>query len=173
MRYRLNIDEQVIDVDWSIRPEHLGALAWMHGREYQVRGKQISAQELRLEVNGQAAWVFWATAPEGRYIFIGGHVFWIKDAAPISPRKKHCKETGPLALGHLSPPMPSVVVRILVSKGDKVTAGQGLVVVSAMKMETVLTAPRDGIVRRINTKLEAKVVPGDLLIEIEESGCYE
>jgi biotin carboxyl carrier protein len=64
--------------------------------------------------------------------------------------------------------MPAVVVRILVAEGDLVKAGQGLVVVSAMKMEAVLAAPHGGLVKRINTTLEAKVAPGDILVEIEE-----
>ena len=64
--------------------------------------------------------------------------------------------------------MPSVVVRILVEEGEQVKRGQGLVVVSAMKMETILRAPSDGIVRKINTVLDQKVSPGDILVEIQE-----
>jgi len=35
-------------------------------------------------------------------------------------------------------------------------------------METTLKAPQDGVVRKINTALQAKVMPGDRLVEIEE-----
>jgi biotin carboxyl carrier protein len=42
------------------------------------------------------------------------------------------------------------------------------VVVTAMKMETTLAAPKDGLVKRINTSVQSKVMPGDILVEIEE-----
>ena len=68
----------------------------------------------------------------------------------------------------MTPPMPSVVVRILVSEGAVVKRGQGLVVVTAMKMETTLVAPYDGKVKKINAAINRKVAPGDILVEIEE-----
>jgi len=61
-----------------------------------------------------------------------------------------------------------VVVRLLVREGETVAKGQGLVVVTAMKMETTLKAPFDGVVKQIKTTLQAKVMPGDQLVEIEE-----
>ena len=70
--------------------------------------------------------------------------------------------------GDVTPPMPSVVVRILVEEGDRVKKGQGLVVVTAMKMETTLKAPYNGRVKAIKTTVDAKVAPGDILVEIEE-----
>jgi glutaconyl-CoA/methylmalonyl-CoA decarboxylase subunit gamma len=50
--------------------------------------------------------------------------------------------------------MPGKVVRVLVAVGDEVHAGQGLVVVEAMKMENEIGAPRPGRVK------EVAVVPG-------------
>jgi 3-methylcrotonyl-CoA carboxylase alpha subunit len=166
VRYRLEIDEQITEVEWTARPEPLGALARVGEDEHQVRGRAVSAQELRLEVDGRAVRAFWAPAPEGRHVFVEGRVFLVKDADQ-APRGKS-RKAGAQTPGQVSPPMPAVVVRILVAEGDLVKAGQGLVVVSAMKMEAVLAAPHGGLVKRINTTLEAKVAPGDILVEIEE-----
>src|SRR5205814_1704345 len=47
-------------------------------------------------------------------------------------------------------PMPGRVVRVLVSIGDRVLAGQPIVVVEAMKMENELRSPKDGLVREVN-----------------------
>jgi biotin carboxyl carrier protein len=69
--------------------------------------------------------------------------------------------------------MPAIVVRILVQEGDIVARGQGLIVVSAMKMETTLAAPKDGRVLRVLTALNAKVAPGDRLVEIEEESPHD
>jgi acetyl-CoA/propionyl-CoA carboxylase biotin carboxyl carrier protein len=46
--------------------------------------------------------------------------------------------------------MPGTVTVVKVSKGDTVTAGQSLLVVEAMKMEHVITAPHDGTVAEID-----------------------
>jgi biotin carboxyl carrier protein len=64
--------------------------------------------------------------------------------------------------------MPATVVRILVSVGDEVEQGQALVVVSAMKMETTLTAPHKGSVRAIRAEVGATVRPGDVVVDVEE-----
>ena len=45
---------------------------------------------------------------------------------------------------------------------------KGLIVVTAMKMETTLAAPFDGKVKKINASINQKVAPGDILVEIEE-----
>jgi biotin carboxyl carrier protein len=63
--------------------------------------------------------------------------------------------------------MPSVVVRIMTAEGDEVKKGQGVVVVSAMKMETTLQAPFKGRVLKINVAEGEKVMPGQVLVDIE------
>jgi propionyl-CoA carboxylase alpha chain len=54
-------------------------------------------------------------------------------------------------------PMPGLIVSISVSEGQEVKAGEALAVVEAMKMENVLRAERDGVVKTIRAK------PGDSL----------
>jgi 3-methylcrotonyl-CoA carboxylase alpha subunit len=61
--------------------------------------------------------------------------------------------------GRLAAPMPGKVVSILVKAGDKVTQGQPLAVMEAMKMEHTLSAPRDGEVA------ELLYAPGDPVSE--------
>jgi pyruvate/2-oxoglutarate dehydrogenase complex dihydrolipoamide acyltransferase (E2) component len=65
--------------------------------------------------------------------------------------------------------MPAVVVSILVSQGDCVKQGDRVVVVSAMKMETTLTAPYDGRVRTVHVAVGDKVMPGQVLVDIEKN----
>ncbi len=64
-------------------------------------------------------------------------------------------------------PMPGKVVRVLVREGDEVRAGQGLVVVEAMKMQNELKALRAGRVVRIAAKDGATVSAGDILATLE------
>jgi biotin carboxyl carrier protein len=62
--------------------------------------------------------------------------------------------------------MPGKVVRVLVSPGDTVEAGQGLLVVEAMKMQNEMKASRAGKVRSIAAKEGATVVAGEVLATI-------
>lgn len=72
--------------------------------------------------------------------------------------------------GAVTPPTPAVVARVLVKAGDTVVRGQPLVVVSAMKMETTLQAPRDGVVRAVCTAVGSQVRPGDTLVIVGPGG---
>ncbi|MEO8028477.1 MAG: biotin/lipoyl-containing protein [Bryobacteraceae bacterium] len=64
-------------------------------------------------------------------------------------------------------PMPGKVVRILVAVGDVVEAGQGLIVVEAMKMQNEMKSPKSGTVLEIKTTEGATVAAGDVLAIIE------
>ncbi|AFJ03217.1 Pyruvate carboxyl transferase subunit B [Methylophaga frappieri] len=68
--------------------------------------------------------------------------------------------------GHVSPPLPGNVVDVLVNTGDKVTSGQALMVIEAMKMETELLAKIDGTISEINVAKGDRVTPGEVLMTI-------
>lgn len=64
-------------------------------------------------------------------------------------------------------PMPGLVVRLLVEPGEAVSAGQGVVVVEAMKMENELRAPMAGTIATIEVAPGATVEKGALLVTLE------
>ncbi|HEX2166368.1 MAG TPA: biotin/lipoyl-containing protein [Longimicrobiales bacterium] len=64
-------------------------------------------------------------------------------------------------------PMPGMIVRTEVSVGDTVRAGQGVVVMEAMKMENELKAETDGIVARVLIEPGQAVEKGAVLVEFE------
>lgn len=68
--------------------------------------------------------------------------------------------------GAVVAPMPGKVVQVLVAAGDVVVAGQPLVVVEAMKMETTLTAEVDGTVTAVSAEVGAMVDAGAVVVEI-------
>jgi biotin carboxyl carrier protein len=63
--------------------------------------------------------------------------------------------------------MPGKVVRVLVKQHDPVEAGQGVVVVEAMKMQNELKSPKQGMVQKILVGEGASVNAGDVLLVIE------
>jgi 3-methylcrotonyl-CoA carboxylase alpha subunit len=68
--------------------------------------------------------------------------------------------------GALATPLPGTVVALEVSVGDKVAAGQTLIVVEAMKMEHAIRAPRAGTVAAIRYQVGERVAEGVALIEL-------
>ena len=63
--------------------------------------------------------------------------------------------------------MPGKVVRVMVSDGDTIEPGHGLVVLEAMKMENEITAPRGGKVVRVAVKPGQTVESGAELVVLE------
>lgn len=63
--------------------------------------------------------------------------------------------------------MPGKVIRVLVAVGDKVSAGQGIVVVEAMKMQNEMKAPRAGTVKMLRAEPGGTIGAGDLIALIE------
>jgi pyruvate carboxylase subunit B len=60
---------------------------------------------------------------------------------------------------------------VLVAEGDQVSAGQGLVVLEAMKMENELKAAGAGVVRAVRVAAGATVDKGQLLLEVAPPGA--
>jgi acetyl/propionyl-CoA carboxylase alpha subunit len=73
---------------------------------------------------------------------------------------------GPSGPAPLVAPMPGLIVRVHVAVGDTVQAGQGLVVMEAMKMENELRAQAAGRVKTVHATPGTAVEKGALLIEL-------
>ena len=110
-------------------------------------------------VDGRSIAVQVRTAPNGfelnwRGLRTTAHVYTEHEAA--AARLMPVKKTSGSGKRVLCP-MPGLVVSIAVSEGQEVKAGETLAVVEAMKMENVLRAERDGVVKTIHAK------PGETL----------
>ena len=64
-------------------------------------------------------------------------------------------------------PMPGKVVRLLVKAGDTVEAGQGLLVIEAMKMQNEIRSPKSGVVERLLAQEGQAVNAGEILAWVE------
>jgi pyruvate carboxylase subunit B len=67
-------------------------------------------------------------------------------------------------------PMPGVVVAVLVEPGQDVRAGEGLLILEAMKMENEIRAPRTGVVEAVGVTPGQRVSQDDLLVRIGPPG---
>jgi biotin carboxyl carrier protein len=106
------------------------------------------------------------TVGENGWVEAGGRVF---QTAVADPRDAQASNGGGGRTGQvkLTAPMPGKVIRVLVAPGEVVTAGQGLVVVEAMKMQNEMKAPRDATVLTVKTQEAATVAAGDVLMVLE------
>jgi biotin carboxyl carrier protein len=102
----------------------------------------------------------------GGAISIGGRSFAVEipDPRRWSRERNHAQAHGRQSI---VASMPGKVVRVLVAEGDEVAAGQGIVVVEAMKMQNEMKAPRAGRVASLAASPGATVKAGDVLASIE------
>ena len=83
----------------------------------------------------------------------------IASAVPVAEKADRTKA------GHIAAPFAGVVT-VGVAEGDRVTAGQTVATIEAMKMEAAITAPADGTVARVAVAKTAQVEGGDLLVVV-------
>lgn len=70
-------------------------------------------------------------------------------------------------IGEIGATLSGSVVKVLAEKGSHVKKGEPVIVTEAMKMETTITSPADGIVSEIHVKQGQRIESGDLLMIIE------
>jgi biotin carboxyl carrier protein len=139
----------------------------MHGAEERcarVREAEPAVYSVLLDGRSYDARV--EESADGLVVVIEGHRFEIGVRDPRRLARKH-GGAGHEGRQNVTAPMPGKVVRILVAPGDEVTAGQGLLVVEAMKMQNELRALRPGRVETIVAREGATVSAGEVLATIE------
>lgn len=70
---------------------------------------------------------------------------------------------------HIGAQMPGSVTEVKFSVGETVKANQPLLITEAMKMETTIQAPFDGVIKQVTVNNGDTIATGDLLIEIEKA----
>jgi len=83
------------------------------------------------------------------------------------------KETSPASSGQMKAPMPCRIVAMLVKEGERVKEGQGLVVLEAMKTETILRSPGEGVVIEVRGGEGKMCEEGETVVRVELDGEKE
>jgi len=141
-RYHVTVGDNTLELDWV----------------------RTGEQEASILVDGASVDVAVEKTPEGFAVLIRGDRFDVdlKDAVKGVSLGK-VAHAGPLKL---TAPMPGKIVKVLVSEGDAVEAGRGVLVMEAMKMENELKATRAGTIQEIRVKEGQAVEMGALLLVI-------
>lgn len=104
-------------------------------------------------------------AADGLVVVIDGYRFEVEVRDPRRLSRRTGGRGGE-GVQTIAAPMPGKVVRVLVRAGDAVEAGQGLLVVEAMKMQNEMKAARSGTVLSLSAKEGATVAAGEVLATI-------
>ena len=125
---------------------------------------EIAPNIFSILLNGQSHEVRIAPAPGGTLgLQTGHHEFTAQVIDPRAWRGRRHSAGEAQGRQQVLAPMPGKVIRVLVQAGDTVEAGQGLLVVEAMKMQNEVRSPKRGTVERLLAKEGQPVNAGEVL----------
>lgn len=165
MKYRVDLDGRTVEVDLS------GARPRVDGFEVDAELVRVPGSDLHhLLMDGRGLTLqLRPGGGRGRWM-VGLRGRWL-DAVVEDERSAAIRAmAGSSAVASartITAPMPGLVVRVEVEVGQAVRAGEGVVVVEAMKMENELKAPGDGVVVSIEVSAGEIVEKGAVLLVLE------
>ncbi|OGQ73896.1 MAG: hypothetical protein A3G40_12945 [Deltaproteobacteria bacterium RIFCSPLOWO2_12_FULL_57_22] len=167
MAFIAKLGDQTFTVEIEETGKSLYRVA-VDGNEFLVDGKKTGLSNYSLIVDNRSFEVDVDVAEDEYRVLVDGRSYHIQ---VVDERRMRL---GGLQAGiqlegrqEISVPMPGKVIAVLVSEGDRVEKGQGLVIVEAMKMENEVRSPIAGEVREIRVKAGDAVEAGAILAVVE------
>jgi biotin carboxyl carrier protein len=161
MIYDINIDGK------SYRLElERGEKGWrcrLDGREVEMDAVLTRPDVLSVIIEGKAYEIKREKTAVDLHLWVGPVRYAAEVRDPRSLRSRKAAGTDDAGPKKLIAPMPGKVVRLLVAEKDEVEAGQGIMVVEAMKMQNEIKSPKKGTVQKIVVMEGASVNPADVL----------
>ena len=148
-----------VEDDWKIS---------LDGKELDVSVAEVAPNTFSVLLNGESHQIRVAPRADGTLTMHTGLAEY--HAEVTDPRVWRGRRHGTLEVEgrqQVTAPMPGKVVRLLVNEGDSVEAGQGLLVVEAMKMQNEIRSPKSGKVEKLLAKEGLAVNAGDVLAWVE------
>lgn len=149
-----------------------GDEVFLDGRSVVARLDPVPETPLRyLEVDGRTESLAMVRDGRGWRVQVRGRVRVVE---VVDERTRRLRElaaggakSGPS--GVVKAPMPGMILRLQVERGQRIKTGGGLLVLEAMKMENEIRAPRDGVVTQIYVEAGSVVEKGAPLVELGPS----
>jgi biotin carboxyl carrier protein len=137
----------------------------LDGQPVAVDARETGRHFLSLLIDGRSYEAGIEKRPGGYTVVLDGDAVAVDLAEAARGAAAPVKKAGGPA--RIVAPMPGKLVRVLVTPGQAVEAGQGLVVIEAMKMENELKSPRAGRVKDLPARDGEPVEAGALLVVLE------
>ena len=164
MTYDVIVDGKSVRVELA----RVGA-GWeckLDGRKLTADAVVTSPAVLSLLIAGKVYEVKREASATDLHLWVGSARYQVEVRDPRAYRSRRAAAVSGEGPQQVVSPMPGKVVRILAPAGTKVEAGQGIVVVEAMKMQNEMKASRSGRVTTVSVKEGSTVAAGDLLATI-------
>jgi len=129
------------------------------GREHIVEAHYLDDATLLLLVDGRSYRIDMTRQAKGRTVSVAGEVYTFAPESASAAR-----HVATLAPPEIVAPMPGKVLQLLVSPGDQVEAGDGLLILEAMKMENRLVAEATATVAEVRVGEGDMVEGGQVLV---------
>ncbi len=136
----------------------------VNGRELVMDEVSIDERHVTLVIDGRRHRLLYASRGAHLMVSVAGHGW---EFVPAEEAEDEEVEAAGGFTPELNSPMPGKVLDVLVAEGDVVEAGQALLLLEAMKMETTLKAPAPARVAEIKATTGTMVGPGDTLVRLE------
>lgn len=166
MRYFVKVSDE----EWELVVD--GDRVEVNGKEVRARILDgASGEPVALEfAGGTHALVAGPPGSDGRVLYLDGRRHRVEAETERERRVREMKGVGAGSRGPrpLKAPMPGLVVKVDVEEGQAVEAGQGLVIVEAMKMENELQAEVEGVVAKVHVEAGQAVEKDEVMLEFEE-----
>ena len=163
--YEITIDGKALHLEMERVENRWRCL--LDGRETAVDPALIQPDVLSLLIGGVSYEVKREVVAGDLHIWICGRRYAVEVRDPRSLRNRKRGAADKEGAKKLTAPMPGQIVRVLVKEGAEVQAGQGVIVVEAMKMQNELKSPKSGIVQKLLVAEGAAVNAGDVLLVVE------
>ncbi len=167
MIYNVSIDGTVFRLDLDLDRTAGHWRCRIDGREVAIDAVSTQPDVLSLLIEGKAYQIRRERLPSEIRIWVGDQSYSAEVSDPRSLRNRKSRADGGKGPRQLVAPMPGKVVRFLVGENSPVEAGQGVVVVEAMKMQNEIKSPKKGIVLKLAVAEGAAVNAGDVLAIVE------
>ena len=150
-----HLELQRTEGSWQLR---------LDGLDISADVEQIDPETLSILVGGKSFEV--RREADGK-IFLHGRRYDVSVDDPRSWRGRKRAGTGNEGPHKLTASMPGRIVRVLASEGDKISAGQGIAVVEAMKMQNEIKSPKQGTLKKLLARAGMNVHAGEVLAVVE------
>jgi len=140
----------------------------LDGKPVEADATEIAPNIFSILLNGQCHEIRITPQPDGMLTLqTAHHEFSAEVADPRAWRGRRHGHIEAEGRQQILAPMPGKVIRLLVKPGDKVQAGQGILVVEAMKMQNEVRSPKTGTVERLQAEEGQPVNAGQVLAWID------
>jgi len=133
--------------------------------EYKVQAKEIKPGHLQITLGDRIIKSLVTEGEQEKFVFIEGDVFKIKPVE-LTGQRKGKKKGGKEET--LNSPISGRVVEVKAKKGQTVKKDEVLLVIEAMKMEYLIRAPYDGMIKQIHFKENDQIEIGQLTVDMKK-----